>query len=135
LNKDLIKVSEPYKIILINFNLLNLLFKQIYFKNLKDTNYYDDKVSQGKEYEYRVSAVNEGGEGDFSNASAPIPAKPEKEKPKFDRSGLHGPFKEIKVKAGEPIEIELPMVGTPSPEVSWIKDDKLPIQNNTNGFL
>ena len=50
MNKDLIKVSEPYKIILINFNLLNLLFKQIYFKNLKDTNYYDDKVSQGKEY-------------------------------------------------------------------------------------
>jgi hypothetical protein len=90
-------------------------------------------VSAGKEYEYRVSAVNEGGEGDFSNASTPIPAKPEKEKPKFDRSGLHGPFKEIKVKAGEPIELELPMVGTPIPEVSWIKDDKLPILNNSNG--
>jgi fibronectin type 3 domain-containing protein len=45
---------------------------------VKDTNFYDEKVTQGKEYEYRVAAVNEGGEGEPCTACAPIPAKPEK---------------------------------------------------------
>jgi titin len=86
----------------------------------------------GKEYEYKVSAVNEGGEGEPSTGCSII-AKPEKEKPKFDRSGLIGPVKEIKVKAGEELKIELPIVGAPTPEVIWVKDGKTPIKNQTNG--
>lgn len=66
-------------------------------------------------------AVNEGGESEPSTASIAIPARPEKEKPKFDKSLLEG-LKEIRIKAGEPIEIELPITGAPKPEVTWVKD-------------
>ena len=57
------------------------------------------------------------------------------EKPKFDKSGIYGPIKEIKVKAGEPIDILLDIVGAPTPEVTWTKDDeKKPLENNANGY-
>ena len=86
--------------------------------------YDDEKVQTGKEYEYRVIAVNEAGEGEPSSVSVPVPAKPEKEKPKFDRDGLNNGVKEIKVKAGEPLEVIIPIVGAPTPTVTWIKDGK-----------
>ena len=44
----------------------------------KDTNFVDERVMPGKEYEYKVMAVNEAGEGDSSASSVFIPAKPEK---------------------------------------------------------
>ncbi|CAF0846330.1 unnamed protein product [Brachionus calyciflorus] len=100
----------------------------------KETSFFDDKVLSGKEYEYRVLAVNEGGEGEPSTSPLVVPAKPEKEKPKFDRSVLFGQTKEIRIKAGEPIDIELPIVGAPVPEVSWFKDNApTPLHNNQNG--
>ena len=77
------------------------------------------QVQAKKEYEYRVAAVNEEGEGDKSQSSAPIPARPLKEKPKFDR--LTAP-KEIRIRAGEPLKIPLDIVGSPTPLVSWSKD-------------
>jgi hypothetical protein len=43
----------------------------------KDTNYFDDKVTSGKEYDYRVIAVNEGGESPPSSEFSSL-AKPEK---------------------------------------------------------
>jgi hypothetical protein len=47
---------------------------------------------------------------------------------------MYGPVKEIKVKAGEPIDILLDILGAPLPEVTWTKDDeKKPLANNTNG--
>lgn len=100
----------------------------------KDTSFFDDKVLSGKEYEYRVLAVNDGGEGEPSTTPLILPAKPEKEKPKFDRSSLFGQAKELRIKAGEPIDIELPIVGAPVPEVSWLKDGvTTPLHNNQNG--
>ncbi len=105
---------------------------------VKDTSCYDDKVVAGKEYEYRVIAVNEGGESPPSKESAMLPAKPEKEKPKFDRDSIIGlnnaGVKEIRIKAGEPIEVELPLTGAPTPQVAWIKDNSnKPLENGTNG--
>jgi hypothetical protein len=46
------------------------------------------------------------------------------EKPSFDLSGLFGPLgkKEIRVKAGEPITIDIPINGSPTPTVTWSKD-------------
>lgn len=41
---------------------------------------------------------------------------------KVDMSGLAG--KEIRVRAGEPINIEVPLSGSPLPIVSWKKDNK-----------
>ena len=46
------------------------------------------------------------------------------EKPSFDLSGLFGGLgkKEIRVKAGEPLTIDLPINGSPTPIVTWTKD-------------
>ena len=46
------------------------------------------------------------------------------EKPSFDLSGLPGGLgkKELRVKAGEPITINLPINGSPTPTVTWTKD-------------
>jgi hypothetical protein len=51
------------------------------------------------------------------------------EKPSFDLSGLFGPLgkKEIRVKAGEPITIDLPINGSPTPTITWTKDGE-PVQ-------
>ena len=51
------------------------------------------------------------------------------EKPSFDLSALFGPLgkKEIRVKAGEPITIDLPINGSPTPTITWVKDGE-PIQ-------
>ncbi|CAF4659640.1 unnamed protein product, partial [Rotaria magnacalcarata] len=50
-------------------------------------------------------------------------------KPSFDLSGLLGSLgkKEIRVKAGEPLIINLPIDGSPKPTVTWSKDGE-PIQ-------
>ncbi|KAI3379405.1 hypothetical protein SNEBB_010472 [Seison nebaliae] len=87
---------------------------------LREPNYMDNNVREGKEYDYRVIAINEAGESPPSKGSGLIPAKPEHEKPFFIDPGLFG--KELRVKAGEPIDIELPIDGSPIPEVEWFKD-------------
>lgn len=65
-------------------------------------------------------AVNAAGPGKPSEASRIVAAKPMFEAPKFllDIDG-----KDIKIKAGEPLDINIPMVGTPTPTVEWTKDD------------
>ena len=82
--------------------------------------------------------MNDAGPGEPSDSSAGIVAKPEKgtdrsgrtlntvalfalEKPSFDLSGLFGPLgkKEIRIKAGEPLTIDLPIKGSPRPIVTW----------------
>jgi hypothetical protein len=44
------------------------------------TNFVDDNVTPNKEYEYRVTAVNDEGPGEPSDSSSGIFAKPEKGK-------------------------------------------------------
>jgi hypothetical protein len=107
-------------------------------------------VTPNKEYEYRVTAVNDEGPGEPSDASSGIFAKPEKgkivyclsfdeikrlicfihlEKPSFDLSGLLGGLgkKELRVKAGDPLTIDLPINGSPTPTITWTKDGE-PVQ-------
>ena len=49
------------------------------------------------------------------------------EKPSFDLSGLLGGLgkKELRVKAGEPITIDIPIDGSPTPTITWTKDGEL----------
>jgi hypothetical protein len=95
------------------------------------TSFVDEKVLPRKEYEYRVTATNEGGESDPSESSGLIKARPEKEKPQFDKDQGILP-KEIKVRAGQPIKLELPIIGSPEPTVTWTKDGA-PVVNNKDG--
>ncbi|KAK2158172.1 hypothetical protein LSH36_175g03003 [Paralvinella palmiformis] len=83
----------------------------------------DAKVQAKKAYEYRVTALNEGGESDPSEVSKPIKARPLKEAPKLDLSKMLG-GNEIRVRAGEPIKIDVPITGSPTPTITWKKDDK-----------
>merc|ERR1712226_1250386 len=74
-------------------------------------------------YEYRVCAVNAAGPSQPAQTAAPIPAKPIKEAPKLNLDSLFG-AKEIRVKAGEPLTLNLGICGAPTPTVEWLKDGK-----------
>ena len=88
----------------------------------------DEKVMEGHQYEYRITAVNAAGAGKPSETSLLITAKPMKEPPKLHLDGLIG--RRIKVRAGEPINVEIPLSGAPIPTVTWNKDGKsLPESN------
>ena len=89
---------------------------------IKGTEFTDDNVTPNKAYEYRVTARNTAGPGSPSEASKPIKAKPMKEAPKVDLSGLLG--KDIRVRAGEPLTLDVPICGAPTPTCSWDKDGK-----------
>lgn len=83
--------------------------------------YYDDRVQEGHEYEYRVTAVNAAGPGKPSDTSNAMIAKPMKEKPKLWLDGIIG--RKIKVRAGEPIRVDIPLSGAPIPKVEWKKNN------------
>ena len=44
------------------------------------------------------------------------------EAPKIDLSKLAG--REIRVRAGEPIRVDVPVTGSPAPVVAWLKENK-----------
>lgn len=110
------------------------------------TEFNDDHVQAGHEYEYRVSAVNAAGVGKPSDTSSVFVAKPMKgnllglilkqlpciflfsEKPKLWLDGLIG--RRIKVRAGEPVNIDIPISGAPIPQVSWTKNGVPVSQSN-----
>lgn len=79
--------------------------------------FYDDKVQEGHQYEYRVMAINAAGPGKCSDPSHPFAAKPMREKPRLHLDKLVS--RRVKVKAGEPINVEIPLSGAPTPTVEW----------------
>ncbi|XP_055331451.1 twitchin-like isoform X3 [Paramacrobiotus metropolitanus] len=89
---------------------------------VKGTEFTDDTVQPNKTYEYRVTAKNTAGPGKPSEVSKPIKAKPMKEAPKIHLDGLLG--KDIRVRAGEPLTIEVPISGAPTPTCTWERDGK-----------
>ena len=82
-----------------------------------ECNFNDDTVTDGHKYEYRVIATNKAGPSEPSLPSKSMIAKPLKEAPKLDLSGLRG--KTIRVRAGDPLDIVIPMNGAPTPAVEW----------------
>lgn len=81
--------------------------------------YTDDRVQPGHGYEYRVIAVNKAGPGQPSDPSDLAFAKPKFEAPRFE---LDIDGKEVRVRAGQPLDLSIPYVGSPQPEISWTKD-------------
>lgn len=80
----------------------------------------DDKVVEGREYYYRVRAVNIAGPGnpcDHGN-SVKIMAKPVA--PEFPGGGIQ----DIRLKVGETIKYDVAITGAPVPEVSWTVNGK-----------
>lgn len=90
--------------------------------------YQDDRVQDGHQYEYRVTAVNAAGQGKPSDPSSLFTARPMNEKPKLWLDDLRD--RKIKVRAGEPININIPLTGAPRPVIEWHKNgQKLPQTN------
>ncbi len=83
-------------------------------------------LQEGKEYEFRVTAVNKGGNGQPSEASKAQLAKARFVAPRIDKMSL----KTITVKAGQPVNIDVSYLAAPLPYVSWslagkeVKDDR-----------
>lgn len=86
---------------------------------VKYAEFYDDHVTEGHQYEYRVAAINAAGAGKSSETSSVFIAKPMKEKPKLNLDALIG--RKIKVRAGEPINVNIPLSGAPTPTIEWTK--------------
>uniref|UniRef100_A0A5K3EN24 non-specific serine/threonine protein kinase n=1 Tax=Mesocestoides corti TaxID=53468 RepID=A0A5K3EN24_MESCO len=98
---------------------------RVTLKPVPDTNYIDGSVTAGREYEYRVIAVNKAGPSPPSKPSDLVTAKPSREAPKLDKNRLRdllGPRNEIRLRAGEPLSIPIPIKGAPKPTVTWTKD-------------
>ncbi|CAL8090942.1 unnamed protein product [Calicophoron daubneyi] len=84
----------------------------------------DDTVREGKDYQYRVMAVNEAGPSEPSPPSDSVVAKPSREAPKINLSQLPlGMNQEIRLRAGEPLHLPIPISGAPRPSIVWTKDD------------
>ncbi|KAI0982140.1 hypothetical protein GJ496_002986, partial [Pomphorhynchus laevis] len=94
-----------------------------YITGLKFT---DNQVKANAPYEYRVKAVNKAGAGDASPSTGVVLAKPEKEAPKIDDGKIPtiSGQREIRINAGEPLEISLDYVGSPNNVVTWTKDNE-----------
>uniref|UniRef100_A0AC35U477 Twitchin n=1 Tax=Rhabditophanes sp. KR3021 TaxID=114890 RepID=A0AC35U477_9BILA len=80
----------------------------------------DDKVVEGKEYYYRVKAVNKAGPGDPCDHGKAFKIKAKPSAPTFTDGGL----KDLYLKVGETIKYEVKISGEPLPEVTWSVNGK-----------
>jgi hypothetical protein len=86
---------------------------------LKDTECTIKSLQDGKEYEFRVAAINRAGPGDWCETTEAIQARPADSAPKT--VGFNNLIKEITIHAGEDLKINVPFVGSPVPKVYWTK--------------
>ncbi|XP_018789320.1 PREDICTED: twitchin isoform X17 [Bactrocera latifrons] len=82
-----------------------------------NTEYSDERVSLDHKYQYRVSAVNAAGSGKPSEPSITFSARPMREKPRLHLGDLVG--RRIKIRAGEPLNLNIPISGAPTPTIEW----------------
>ncbi|OTF76669.1 hypothetical protein BLA29_001005, partial [Euroglyphus maynei] len=86
-------------------------------------------LEEGKEYEFRVTAVNKAGPGEPSEASKSVVAKPRFLAPRIDRSA----FKDLTISAGQKIFYDVPVIGEPPPEITWnINGKTMPAEGDTH---
>ena len=72
----------------------------------------------GVKYKFRVRAVNKAGESDNSEPSLPHLSRPKNSPPKINRNSMM----DIKIMAGEPLNIKVPVEGEPPATKKWTKD-------------
>uniref|UniRef100_A0A0N5A493 non-specific serine/threonine protein kinase n=1 Tax=Parastrongyloides trichosuri TaxID=131310 RepID=A0A0N5A493_PARTI len=92
-----------------------------------------ENLKEGTEYEFRVRAKNKAGKGAPSDPSDTMIAKSRNVPPKIDKSSIH----EIKVRAGQPFDLDIPVSGEPTPVITWDfegspveESDRMKIVNN-----
>ncbi|KAL1129846.1 hypothetical protein AAG570_012790 [Ranatra chinensis] len=95
---------------------------------VRQLDFTDNNVHEGRMYEYKVSAVNAAGPGKPSDTSDIYEAKLMRDKPKLYLDALLG--RRIKVRAGEPININIPLSGAPTPTVEWLINGQKVLQTN-----
>ncbi|XP_068567860.1 immunoglobulin-like and fibronectin type III domain-containing protein 1 [Cebidichthys violaceus] len=86
---------------------------------IEDVNYAVKEVTEGAEYEFRVSAINESGAGDPSPPSVMVCAKNPNMRPCFK-----DPEDFIVVRAGNSARVKICYESEPPPEITWLKDDE-----------
>lgn len=84
-------------------------------------------LSEGKKYQFRVKAVNKGGESKPSPPSETITAKDRFVPPKIDRTNL----RDLVVKAGQHIRLDVKVSGEPPPTKTWFLN-KARVENRTD---
>uniref|UniRef100_A0A915KJE1 Twitchin n=1 Tax=Romanomermis culicivorax TaxID=13658 RepID=A0A915KJE1_ROMCU len=72
-------------------------------------------LTKGEEYQFRVKAKNAAGPGEPSDESDKVTAKARHLAPKIDRSAIQ----EIKVRAGQGFDLNVPVSGEPPPTIVW----------------
>uniref|UniRef100_A0A3B3Z8B1 Uncharacterized protein n=1 Tax=Periophthalmus magnuspinnatus TaxID=409849 RepID=A0A3B3Z8B1_9GOBI len=76
-------------------------------------------VTEGSEYQFRVSAINESGAGDPSPPSEMVCAKNPNMRPCFK-----DPEDFMVVRAGNSVRIKIKYEAEPPPQITWLKDDE-----------
>ncbi|XP_055016668.1 immunoglobulin-like and fibronectin type III domain-containing protein 1 [Boleophthalmus pectinirostris] len=76
-------------------------------------------VTEGSEYQFRVSAINESGAGDPSPPSEMVCAKNPNMRPHFK-----DPEDFMVVRAGNSVRIKINYEAEPPPQITWLKDDE-----------
>ncbi|XP_072539452.1 immunoglobulin-like and fibronectin type III domain-containing protein 1 [Salminus brasiliensis] len=84
---------------------------------IKALKYAVKEVSEGSEYEFRVSAINVSGAGEPSGPSTMVCAKNPNMKPHFK-----DPEDFMVVRAGNSVRIIVNYEASPLPEITWLKD-------------
>lgn len=77
---------------------------------------------EGTEYQFRVKAVNKAGPGSPSDPSQSVTAKPRNVHPKIEH------IRDVTVHAGQPIKLDVKVIGEPPPTTIWHLNDK-PLKN------
>lgn len=82
---------------------------------------------EGNEYQFRVVALNKGGQSEASDPSKTFIAKPRYLAPKIDRRNL----RDVTISSGTSLKLDANITGEPAPKVEW-KLSNYPLQSSKN---
>ena len=76
-------------------------------------------LTEGETYEFRVRAINAGGQSKPSNEAGPVTCRARSVPPRIDRNNLNN-LNEIRCKAGESFTFDVNVSGKPAPNKKWL---------------